>query len=356
MKATIFLAVGALCITCVESESEFVGASSTFSLISGSRHRRQMQGRPRGGMCSVEEQNRRLTAVVCIPSTGQRIVDVYLGCKRESAARGLVQMCIRNENQRFCYDVAVRASNYTNSVTTNCPRLSTYSGYQCTDPCRDALQNLKSNVGCCLNTELYNTSATFSNFLNTSLWSACRISRPGFCSDSSLRLGSVTSRNCSNAHLNEQLLTQIYCSAEVFKPYIDVFQQCGYSNYYDSYVNQCRVNENNEFCYKVAKNITDYLRAVESQCHLNFTQGCTHSCQAALNTFETTSGCCVQYFNATFPNATNPALWSACGISFPESCPSTVLLDTNQSGGSAIALHFLNITILLILSALLGTM
>ena len=311
-------------------------------------------------MCSDEEQTRRLTAVVCTPATGQRVIDVNLECNLESAARGLVQSCSTNENQRFCYE---SASNYTNSVVANCPRLSTYSGYQCTDSCRNALQNLKSYVGCCLNTRYYHTLATFSNFLEAGLWSACSVTLPGLCTNSSLTLGFALNRNCSNAYLNEQMITQIYCSAEVFKPYIDVFQQCGNSYYYEYYINLCRVNENNEFCYRIAPNITNYPQAVESQCNLDFTQGCTQTCQTALNTFKTRVGCCVKYFNATvsgptFPKATNPALWSACGISFPESCQSTVLSDTNQPDGSAIALHLtpFGFTILLLLSALFTIM
>ena len=129
MKATIFLAVGALCIIRAETgklESEFAGVPSVYNLMSvsvGSRHKRQMEGRPGGGMCSDEEQTRRLTAVVCTPATGQRIIDVNLECNLESVARALVQSCSTNENQRFCYE---SASNYTNSVVANCPRLSTY--------------------------------------------------------------------------------------------------------------------------------------------------------------------------------------------------------------------------------------
>ena len=343
MKATNLLALGALCIICVVSGKLESGTSSVYNLNSGSRHKRQMQVGPGGGTCSDEEQTRRLTAVVCNPVTGQRIVDVYLECNRDTTARGLVHSCIRNENQSFCFDVAVGASDYTNFVMTNCPRLSTYSGYQCTNSCRDALQNLKWNIGCCLNTRNYNASATFSNFLDAGLWSACRISRPGFCTDSTLMLGSVTSRNCSNEYLNEQMITQIYCSAEVFKPYIDVFQQCGFPSYYDYYINLCRVNENNEFCYRIASNVANYLRAIESQCHLDFTQGCFHSCQAALNNFKTAFGCCVNatISGSTVPNAINPAFWSACGISFPENCRSTLLFksanppsSTNQTNAS----------------------
>ena len=111
----------------------------------------------------------------------------------------------------------------TNSVTENCPRLSNYSEYQCTNSCRDALQNLKSNLGCCLN-NLYNTISPSSNFLNTGLWSACRVIHPDFCHNSTLILGSVTSNNCSGSYLYEQLYAQVYCIAEVFQPFLDLYQ------------------------------------------------------------------------------------------------------------------------------------
>lgn len=51
--------------------------------------------------------------------------------------------------------------------------------------------------------------------------------------------------------------------------------------------------------------------------------------RTALNSLKSTFGCCV-----TFLGTFNPALWAACGITFPaaELCPST-LLSTNQSSG-----------------------
>ena len=66
-----------------------------------------------------------------------------------------------------------------------------------------------------------------------------------------------------------------------------------------------------------------YQQEVESQClKMDFTQECTNSCQAALNTFKTALGCCVKYTSNI-----NRALWSACGIPFPEFCPSTLCLS-----------------------------
>ena len=206
MKALLLFS---LCVICVETklESGFAGASgpSVHSFFTAdTRHKRQVQD-PRQGICSMDEFSRRQLAVLCDPSNdgnGQQLVDIYNECTYDanvaSAARSLVQSCSRDENGRFCYQLGQNASNYTSSVTTNCPRLSNYSEHQCTHSCRDALQNLKSNLGCCLN-DLYNTTSPSSNFLNTGLWSACGVNRPDFCSDSTLTQGSVTtSGNCSD--------------------------------------------------------------------------------------------------------------------------------------------------------------
>lgn len=347
MKASLLLS---LCIVCVESNlrSEFARASgpSVHSLFAaGTRHKRQVRD-PREERCSTEEFFRRDSAVLCDPSNdanGQLVVDIYTECNYDRnvarAIRSLVQSCSRDENGRFCFELRQNASNYTNSVTTNCPRLNTYSGYNCTDSCRDALQDLKSNIGCCLN-DLYNTTLPFSNFLNAGLWSACGVISPDFCGDSTLTPGSVIANgNCSDFNdLIEQLYSRFYCNADVFRLYLDNYQQCGYHDQYDLFINLCRVTENDELCgvlvTSTISNASSYLGAVNSEClQQNFTQGCTHTCQTALNNVKSTIGCCVNLYNS-FPNATNPALWSACGISFPsaELCPST-LLSTNRSSG-----------------------
>lgn len=193
MKALLLFS---LCVICVETklESGFAGASgpSVHSFFTAdTRHKRQIQD-PRQGTCSEEELIRRQYAILCDPSNdgnGQLLVDIYHECSYDastaSAARRLVQSCSRDENGRFCYEMRQNVSNYTNSVTINCPSLSAYYGYECTNSCRDALLNLKSNLGCCLN-DLYNTTSPSSNFLNTSLWSTCGVIHPGFCSDSTL--------------------------------------------------------------------------------------------------------------------------------------------------------------------------
>ena len=146
-----------------------------------------------------------------------------------------------------------------------------------------------------------------------------------------------TNHNCSNTYFSQRLYAQFYCNADAFKPILDTYVQFGCIGIYETFVMVCGINENNEFCGLLeatsTQNITSYLLLVESQCQLENLQGCTLSCQTALNNFKTAVGCCVMYFNTTFPSATNPALWSAGGIPIPDFCPST-LISTNQRVGS----------------------
>ena len=98
------------------------------------------------------------------------------------------------------------------------------------------------------------------------------------------------------------------------------------SSLYEFFISVCGVNQNGDSCgvvFLINPNITLYQQEVESQClKMDFTQECTNSCQAALNTFKTALGCCVKYTSNI-----NRALWSACGIPFPEFCPSTLCLS-----------------------------
>ena len=293
MKALLFFS---LCVICAESklESDFAGTSRQLAhglFAVSTKHRRQVRN-PREEICSWEEISRRELVILCDPSNdgyGQQVVDIYNECsydaKTAGQARRLVQSCTRDKNGRFCYELRQNASKYANSVTENCPRLSNYSEYQCTNSCRDALQNLKLNLGCCLN-NLYNTTLAFRNFLNTGLWSACGVNHPDFCSDNTLIQGSVTtSGNCSDSRdLFERLHGQFTCNAEVFHPYLDIYKQCGNHDIYETYINACRVTDNDELCVviHVYSNVTSYLRVVESECQMNSTQGCTHSCQSSI--------------------------------------------------------------------------
>ena len=133
------------------------------------RHERQVQD-PRQGTCSSDEFTRRQSAVLCNPSNDgyeHPLVDIYNECTIE--ARFLVQSCTQGENGMFCYELRQNASNYVTTLMENCPCLSNYSEYQCTNSCRDALQNSKSNLGCCFSVLFNASSSPLSNFLNTSL-------------------------------------------------------------------------------------------------------------------------------------------------------------------------------------------
>jgi len=362
MKVAILLAV---CILCGESklESEFTGASTPAlesPIGTADRHKRQV------GLCADQETRLRFTLARCDPNYGQRLVDIYLDCNADTRARGFVGSCSRNENGRYCYELDLNVT----SLQLNCPSLNTYSDYICTDMCRAALESLRSNFGCCLNS-LFNISEydSYYQFTNAGLWSACSVSPPGFCQATNLTLNSgTTSRNCSREDILEQTLTQVYCNSQIYQPILDIYQQCE-SPAYELSIAQCGLSETNQFCGLLISNET-HPRAVESQCQ-NYIEGCTPSCYAALNSFKEAFGCCVNFYNTSIygnylkRNTTNPDLWSACGIPTPGFCTSTLssqptvppttrvspmtLQPTSSSESSAVP----NITMMLVLLVLL---
>ena len=339
MKATILLA---FCILCGESklESKLTEASSSaLHRVIGTavRHKRQFQ---RPGICSGTELYLRVNTAICNPNIGQRFVDIALDCNSyTSNARRFVGLCSRNENGRFCFESQHLSFNYTNAVESNCPSLSSYLNYECSDSCRVALQNFKSNIGCCLNS-LFNISADDSRnkYNRAGLWSACSVSPPSICQASTLTLGSgTTSRNCSNAEALEEFYTQIYCNSQSYQPVLDIYIQCE-SPHYEESVAICGLSERNQLCAVLFNN--SYPQAVYFQCQ-NYTQGCTPSCHAALNAFKAAMGCCVNFYNISgldFYNVTNPALWSACGIPTPGFCTSTLVSQPTRSPNDSTAL------------------
>ena len=384
MKATILLAV---CILCAESKLELETSSPALALhslfSSAFRHKRQAQ-EMQVDVCSIEEIFLRQYAVICDPSyaTGQIMVDSSLGCNDGlDAARRDVGLCSRNKNGQFCYHFDLRRQqfyNYARNVSLNCPSLSSYSNYECTDLCRVSLQNLSSNLGCCLNS-IYNIS-TSNYWTNGDLWAACSVNSPDFCRNSTLTLtlrNVTANRNCSEIYSHMPL----YCNAQYFKPLLDIYKQCR-NPVYEMFTILCGLNENNQLCVQF-QNSSLQLVTIQSQCH-DYVHGCTHSCHTAINTFKTTLGCCVNIYNASQYNyeyynitireyngtdPTDPDLWSACGIPTPGFCPSTLLSDlpsttrvptlsisspptSSSEFNSAVSLDFPNI--IMILTALLS--
>ena len=355
MKASaivLFLTAQALCGNCWPQMT----SSPSLRSLTGTA----IMNKRQSGDCSHEEAVRRINAAGCDPNYGQRIVDIYLNCNGNSNytsdARRSVRSCSSNENGRFCYEFGAPQLffNYTQPLRSNCPNLSSYSNYECTDLCRVALQNFKSNVGCCLSS-YYNISVyDRSNFYNNpGLWSACSVSPPSFCQASTLTLSSVaTRRTCSGVEVIEQIYTQANCNARLFQPILDIYKQC-YSNsgLAEHFIQQCGLNENNQLCAVALYNNNSYPQAVKSECQ-DYNQGCTRSCYTALNTFKAALGCCLHFYklDRDFLSTTNPALWSACGIPIPGICPSTLLPQSN----SALSLEFPNITVMFVLLLLLN--
>jgi len=156
----------------------FTGASSlAIDSVIGTavRHKRQVQ---EPEVCSDEDVFMRTHTASCDPNRGQRYVDIRKDCDLNGNnafdARRFIGSCSRNENGRFCFELQRTLSKYTDHLQSNCPYLDSYSDYECTDMCHAALQSLKSNVGCCLNS-FFNISGYDRNyqFNNAGLWSAC---------------------------------------------------------------------------------------------------------------------------------------------------------------------------------------
>ena len=354
MKAmgVILFAVSSLCVFCVGStlESEFAGAPklSVHSFrTADSRHKRQ-DTQEECGTSTDREFHRDVINAWCNPNdlnepAGQHYFNAFTECNRTNGTTR-VSLCSRDENQRFCA-LNQDASTLLHAVRENCPRQMDYSRYQCTNSCMNAIQNLKSKYGCCVNNN-NNSNTYFSWITNGALWSACGISPPGFCNSTISLLTTGTSHTCSNASLYEKVHAQFYCNSEGYKQILDVYvQYCGWSDALRSFIVSCGINENNNFCGLLLynnPNVTSYPQAVELQCQLALTHKCTRSCQTALDNFKAAVGCCVNYFNATisgesFNNATNPDLWSACGIPIPMLCPNPLFSEITKQPSDSMA-------------------
>ena len=134
--------------------------------------------------CTDIEVLRRVVSYQCTQANVQSYLNALGGNSNcQFLTTGLVNNCGQRSNGDFCeVDAIVNPStDLFTSVLTTC------SGFQatqlCPSTCPTAVEQFRNNSGCCVN-NIYNTSTVPSSVAlatSSSLWDACGVSSPGFC-------------------------------------------------------------------------------------------------------------------------------------------------------------------------------
>ena len=157
--------------------------------------------------CTEQELINHLVDYQCNPSIGQPLVNTVLQFQNERCnifATRLVDVCATNANGQACaaisFDIIASISTssqlfdaLTGSVAMNCAEdINTCSAF-----CQSTFTNISNSYGCCIN--IFNNSEVGQlSMLSYSLWNACGVDSPGFCSSSLTTSPSSASPPTSN--------------------------------------------------------------------------------------------------------------------------------------------------------------
>ena len=269
----------------------------------------------------------------------QGIVDIALGCGNDSLARNVANGCSISEGGGFCVTEFIRLTSDESLAAGAASCSAAASSGSCPSSCSSFLESVSSRLGCCINTYVNTTESGllefYGEFVDYGLWRLCNVPLPASDCGNGLPLNPPQdAQQCTF----QQLVTRVAnyeCMPSVGQPLINTLQQnsrC--SDIAKQYVDECSVNDNNEFCFEVIG--SDIFSDVSSNslyfslvanCSTSSSAFCSSSCQSAINDINDSYGCCVSVFNDTAFGAPELSygVWNRCGVQTPGVCTDSTL-------------------------------
>lgn len=151
---------------------------------------------------------------------------------------------------------------------------------------------------------------------------------------------------CASTDDLHALLDSIVCRTTYLQSIVSASKNCNLFGYFDSdHIRSCGRDSNGTYCRKYERNFPDpdyYAWDVLQECTLQTrSTKCSETCQAALQTFAKKFGCCihvsrVSWFVEDNPHilVLSPALWSFCGVKWPQPCGNTPTPPSGSIAGS----------------------
>ena len=271
----------------------------------------------------------------------QGLADVALDCRNVSYARDIANACSRSEGGGFCATETFRLTADTSGSLAASALSCTGAVFagSCPSSCSSFLQSVSSRLGCCINTYVNTTESglldLFGEYVDYNLWRLCNVPLPASsCGDTTPLNPPQGAQQCTLQQLFNRF-SDYACMPSVGQPFIDTLQQnskC--SDIAQAYVDDCSVNENNEFCVAVIG--TDFLSGLSSadplyislftNCNTSSGIFCSSSCQSAISEVSNSYGCCVNVLNDTDSSPElSYGLWNRCGVQPPGDCATGTL-------------------------------
>ena len=131
-------------------------------------------------ICVREEVEYRRSLLECSPGYGQAFADLFRRCGYSSLLRFFVNVCGVNEEDRYCFEYVNDGSGAPAAaqVQEKCVEAMDRG---CPLACQVALDDLRRQLGCCVNNLYNHEENSYFGTTSPALWKTCSVQRPGFC-------------------------------------------------------------------------------------------------------------------------------------------------------------------------------
>lgn len=261
----------------------------------------------------------------CTLGIRQAQLDAAVDCTDLVYANYFSRICSRNRNGDTCGLIGAYHTDFL-KIMSDCVG----SIGQCSSECRNLMQTLQDELGCCINAVYNYTGSFFEPILapafNYSLWSACGVEPVvDNCTGElpfSLPPNSVS--RCSLSVIQTRILSE-WCNPTPFdrlRAIIDDHEGC--EVFLEFQTDVCSLDRNGEYCHSTAAHF-NYVTAIMSNCNFS-SDSCSPDCKRYYQGFADDHGCCVHaIFNSTFAAIqgqdhdifAEETKWIQCGVKSP---------------------------------------
>lgn len=265
----------------------------------------------------------------CTGGLAQEAANVALKCNQTEEAQIISDSCRKNAYGTYCGLAGFVLPMISRNFSIQCR--SAMQG-QCSQDCKNFLNFVRSELGCCINAMLNSTTDPFP-FLapfRYAVWRRCSIPTvTDECSASSVKLSTTVQKtNCSADQLAQQIMTGVTCKKSYIQPVLDALDQKGNCDMVKQAISDsCGVNKAGKYCTSMQSSTTDEVTTLKQTC--NNPNGCTQECTQGLLKFQNELGCCMNnLYNSTLAGVSAPRLnflsyqsYMQCGLTSPGRCP-----------------------------------
>ena len=272
----------------------------------------------------------------CSASFAQDTAMLYKECERDFSFHE--SRCRVDEQGDYCGSFSDNL-DIVKLASEACLNQTTTTTMTCSNECRQRLQVLKEDMGCCINEVLNTTTIGPANHLRLfeySLWKTCGIdSPPENCPPSTLAKVPKP-KTTGNCRFQEFFLRrfQIECKDSTLKALADDYNAHGCQQVSADLPKACSITEKGVWCVeKFLTNLTSTLSLMNlAQFHCSGNGNCTAECRTALQGIRSNLGCCINnlfnnnYFRLIdtealfFSVLAKNEVWNRCGVTHRNSC------------------------------------